>query len=118
MVRKSVIVKHLTIAESPEKVVINKTLDMTRKCEKLKPRNRYKIARYSLDRKKDFMDQSLETDTDKDDNTLQKKLYLFKTRSSESDGRSDVTDCFDLQFVLIALIGLDCPDCPDWFRLP
>ena len=43
------------------------------------------------------------------------------TRSSESDGRSDVTDCFDLQFVLIALIALivlDCPDCPDWFRLP
>ena len=40
------------------------------------------------------------------------------TRSSESDGRSDVTDCFDLPFVLIALIGLDCPDCPDWFRLP
>ena len=40
------------------------------------------------------------------------------TRSSESDGRFDVTDCFDLRFVLIALIGLDCPDCPDWFGLP
>ena len=35
-----------------------------------------------------------------------------ETRSSESDGRSNVTDCFELQFVLIALIGLDCPD---WF---
>ena len=42
----------------------------------------------------------------------------MKTRSSESDGRSDVTDCFDLRFVLIALTGLDCPDCRDWFRLP
>ena len=38
-----------------------------------------------------------------------------RTRSSESDGRSDVTDCFDLQFVLIALNGLDCLD---WLRLP
>ena len=40
------------------------------------------------------------------------------TRSSESDGRSDFTDCSDLQFVLISLIGLFFPDCPDWFRLP
>ena len=80
VVRKSVIVKHLTIAESPEKVVINKTLDMTRKCEKLKPKNRYmKIARYSLDRKKDFMDQSnSETDTDEDDKNLQKDLDLCR----------------------------------------
>ena len=34
------------------------------------------------------------------------------------DGRSNVSDCFGLQFVLIALIGLYFPDCPDWFRLP
>ena len=47
--------------------------------------------------------------------------YLYRyiqTRSSESNGRSDVTDPFDLQLVLIALIGLYFPDCPDWFRLP
>ena len=57
-----------------------------------------------------------------------------ETRSSESDARSDVTDGFDLRFVLITLIGFDCPDwfrlpwlvsialiglhCPDWIRLP
>ena len=36
---------------------------------------------------------------------------LITTRSSESDGRSDVTDCLDLRFIsLIALIGLDWPD--------
>ena len=40
------------------------------------------------------------------------------TRSSESDGRSNVTDCFDLQFVFIALIGLYFLDCPDWFIFP
>ena len=43
---------------------------------------------------------------------------MFETRLSESDGRSDVTDSFDLQFVLIALIGLYFADCPDLFRLP
>ena len=45
-------------------------------------------------------------------------MHVCIPSSSESDGRSDVTDCFDLRFVLIALIGLDCPDSPDWFRLP
>ena len=30
---------------------------------------------------------------------------FYKTRSSESDGRSDVTDCLGLRLVLIALIG-------------
>ena len=28
-------------------------------------------------------------------------VQLKQTRSSESDGRSDVNDCFDLKFVLI-----------------
>ena len=45
-------------------------------------------------------------------------VALKSTRSSESDGRYDVADGFDLQFVLIALIGLDFSDCPDWFRFP
>ena len=40
------------------------------------------------------------------------------TRSSDIDGKSDVTDYFDLRFVLIALIGLYFPGCPDWFIFP
>ena len=35
-----------------------------------------------------------------------------------SDGRYDANDCFDSRFVLIALIHLYFPDCPDWFRFP
>ena len=42
----------------------------------------------------------------------------YKTRLSESDGRSNVTDCLDLRLVFIALIGLYFSDWPDWFRLP
>ena len=50
-------------------------------------------------------------------------LMPLKTRSSESDGRSDVTDCFDLRFVLIALVYISlifliCLDCPDWIKFP
>ena len=42
-------------------------------------------------------------------------VVLVATRSSESDGRSEFTDSLDL---LLVYIGLDCPDCPDLFRLP
>ena len=45
-------------------------------------------------------------------------VAIISIRSSESDDRSHVTDCFPLQFVLIALIGYYFSDCYDWFRLP
>ena len=80
--RKSVIVKHITVSESPEKVVANKTIDMTKKCEQLKPKNRkMRLTRYSLDRKKDFMDYShseTETDEDEDENNHQKDMKICR----------------------------------------
>ena len=80
--RKSVIVKHITVAESPEKVVANKTIDMTKKCEQLKPKNRkMRLTRYSLDRKKEFMDYShseTETDEDEDENNHQKDMKICR----------------------------------------